>query len=368
MKRTLLLAVLLFAVHRPARADSGVLIPRDRQQPDPAVLSLEEMEVDVVIDNGDAKVFIRQIFANHTANIEEGTYVFALPSGSTVSDFAVWDGPVRIPAVILERRRAEEIYDQARMQAIDPGLLAAGERDSNPANSSVFTAKIVPIPAYGTKRLEIEYHQRLTVTDFEQGFLLSLQPSAYKALRAGHFKLRFELHSAQPIAEPQFSAKTLPLKLTKQDEHTIIGSFEGDGVDFTEDFAAKWKIDSAAADKLEVTTYRNPHPALPLPDEMAPERANAPEPGFFLAQTLIGAGNQNMAPQSPAPPRNVDRPVRQFAFDAVGEAGAKLCRDGKAAALSWPRRTISTCCSSIRMCRAFSRSRCRRRRPMFKAL
>ena len=47
-------------------ADAGVLIPRDKQQPDPAVLSLEEMEITVRIDNGDARVFVRQIFANHT--------------------------------------------------------------------------------------------------------------------------------------------------------------------------------------------------------------------------------------------------------------------------------------------------------------
>ena len=92
-----------------ALADSGVLIPRDKEQPDPAILSLEEMSVDIVIDNGDARVFIEQIFANHTSQIEEGSYVFALPSGSTVSDFATWDGPVRIPAVILERKRAAEI-------------------------------------------------------------------------------------------------------------------------------------------------------------------------------------------------------------------------------------------------------------------
>ncbi len=306
MKRALLLASMLLVAHCSAHADTGVLIPRDKQQADPAVLSLEEMEVDVVIDNGDARVFIRQIFANHTANIEEGTYVFALPSGSTVSDFAVWDGPMRIPALILERRRAEEIYDQARMQAIDPGMLAAGERDgSNPASSSIFSAKIVPIPAYGTKRLDIEYHQRLTVTDFQQGFVLPLQPSAYKAQRAGRFKLQFELHSSEPIAAPQFSAKTLPLQLTSQDEHTIVGSFEGAGVEFMEDFAATWRIDPAAADKLELTTYRNPRPALPLPDEMAPERNGAPESGFFLAQTLVGTANQNAAPQSPSPPPNI---------------------------------------------------------------
>jgi Ca-activated chloride channel family protein len=309
LKKLLILVILMIATQLPASADSGVLIPRDKQQPDPAILSLQEMEVDVVIDDGDARVFVRQIFANHSAHIEEGTYVFALPSGSTVSDFAAWDGPVRIPAVILERRRAEEIYDQARMQAIDPGLLAAGERSgSDPAESSVFSAKIVPIPAYGTKRLEIEYHQRLTVTDFKQGFLLPLQPSAYKQQQAGHFKLHFEMHSTQPITDAQFIAKALPLKMTQQNAHTIMGSYEGDHVSLAEDFAADWKVDPSSADKLAVTTYRNPRASQPGPDEIAPEHASEPEPGFFLAQVLIGQGAAGQpAPQATTPPapRNV---------------------------------------------------------------
>ena len=84
------------------------------------------MKVDVFIDNGDARIRITQIFANHTDKIEEGTYVFALPDRSTVSDFAVWDGPVRIPAVILERKRAGEIYEEAKSQAIDPWPAADG--------------------------------------------------------------------------------------------------------------------------------------------------------------------------------------------------------------------------------------------------
>ena len=74
-------------------ADAGILIPRDKQQPDPAILSLEEMEITVRIDNGDARVFVRQVFANHTSGIQEGNYIFALPSHATISDFATWDGP-----------------------------------------------------------------------------------------------------------------------------------------------------------------------------------------------------------------------------------------------------------------------------------
>ena len=276
----------------PAHGDAGVLIPKDKEAPDPAILSLAEMTVEIVIDNGDAHISIVQIFQNHTKNIEEGTYRFSLPSGATVSDFAVWDGPVRIPAVILERKRAEQIYDQARMQAIDPGLLEAGERDStDPKTSALFTAKIVPIPAYGTKRLELEYHQRLTATDFKQFFALPLKPDAAQKQSAAHFKLHFILRSAHPFDGLQTASRLYPLKLSTNDAHTAEGSFEAENLSLDEDFQATWRLAPAAADKLEVITYRNPN--APLPDagtalnEGPGKKPPAPEPGFFEAQLLL---------------------------------------------------------------------------------
>ena len=39
-------------------------------------------------------------------------------------------------------------------------------------------ASLVPIPAYGPKRLELEHHQRLSTTDFKQFFALPLKPDA----------------------------------------------------------------------------------------------------------------------------------------------------------------------------------------------
>src|SRR5260370_15459123 len=118
------------------------------------------MERTIRIDNGDARIFVRQIFANPTSHVEEGNYVFALPSRATVSDFAVWDGPVRIPAVVLERKRPEEIYNQLKQQTIDPGLLQMGERGAGEATrTAIFSARILPIAPYGTQHLEFEYHE-----------------------------------------------------------------------------------------------------------------------------------------------------------------------------------------------------------------
>src|SRR5215472_16563095 len=148
--------LIILATARLCFGDAGVLLPGDKKQPDAAWLSLDEMTIDIHVDNGHARVSFRQIFANHRGAVLEGTYIFALPGRAIVSDFAVWDDVTRIPGVILERRRAEEIYQQAKMQAIDPGMLQQGERGLDEAGrSAVFSARIVPIHAFGTKRLEM---------------------------------------------------------------------------------------------------------------------------------------------------------------------------------------------------------------------
>jgi Ca-activated chloride channel family protein len=260
------------------------------------------MRVDIAIDNGDAHVSIVQIFQNHTGEIEQGTYRFSLPSGSTVSDFAVWDGAVRIPAVILERRRAEQIYDQARMQAIDPGLLEAGERDNkDPRATSLFTAKIVPIPAYGTKRLEIEYHQRLTASDFKQFFALALRPDAGERQSIHAFRMHFVLHSTTPIEAFATPSKLFPLTLSANDAHTAEGTFTASNFSLDEDFNATWRLSRQSADKLEVITHRDPKAPLPSAAEpIASKLSTSPEPGFFAAQLLIGEPTYVAPTQTPA--------------------------------------------------------------------
>src|SRR5579864_3074582 len=290
MKRLLTLLLVLCTLASLTWGDAGVLIPRDKAQPDPAILSLEEMEITIRIDNGDARVYVRQIFANHTGRIEEGNYVFALPARAAVSDFAVWDGPTRIPAVILERKRAEELYNQLKQQSIDPGLLQMGERGAEEAKrSAVFSARIVPIPAYGTKRLEFEYHEAIPVENLKSYFALPLRPDAYQAQAARHLWIHFELRSGHAIGNFQSPAKTYPLTFDEKDAHVVRAHFEGQNVSLTEDFVTTYEMDRAASDTLQVLVHRNPISAQPPPTETAPVR-NTNETGFFAAEALLGTG------------------------------------------------------------------------------
>ncbi len=267
-----------------AFGDAGVLVPEGRQQPDPAVFSLDEMSINIVIDGGMARVNIRQIYGSHSYAITEGHYVFALPEGATVSDFAVWDGVTRIPGVILERKRAGEIYEQAKSQVIDPGLLQMGEREAGEAaRGNVFSAKIVPIPAFGTKRMEIEYYEPVRVENFQSQFAIPLRPDAYQGLVAGKLTVNFELHSEYPLRTFQVAGKSYPLKITGQTPRLVRATFDAGNVGLTEDLTFDYSLNPAAAGGLRVMANR---------DDTGP--------GFFEASALlparVGASGRRVQP------------------------------------------------------------------------
>jgi len=275
----------LFAIFaRLAFSDAGVLIPSTGQQPDASVLSLDEMSINIRLDNGHARVRVQQIFGSHKNQPLEGNYIFTLPGDSLVSDFAVWDDVTRIPGVILERKRAEEIYNDIRLQALDPGLLQMGERDADEARrTSLFSARVAPVPAYGSKRIEIEYQGRLPVEQLETFLSIPLKPDAYKPQTAGRLSISIDLSSAHALRNFEFVSKQYPMQISARSDRSLKASFEGRNVALTEDFALKYSL-VGTKDALEIEAYRD-----------------GSGPGFFEASALF-----SLPPNAAAmPPRTV---------------------------------------------------------------
>ena len=199
-------------------AQSGMLVPTSTGRQDPAVLSLREMNIDASIARGYARVNVRQIFENHTDQVQEGTYRFALAPSAAVGDFAVWDGLVRIPGVILEKRRARAIYEALTTQRIDPGLLQQGEEEdrepgtgpaaSSPSGSAPFSVKVAPIPAHATKRLELQFQQEVSVVGLRGEFRMVLAPVDGEPLVARTLRIRVGLNGLVHEA----TANGLPLQ------------------------------------------------------------------------------------------------------------------------------------------------------------
>ncbi|MGC2659679.1 MAG: VIT and VWA domain-containing protein [Bryobacteraceae bacterium] len=260
MKRSI--ALLLFAQLSACVlcADSGVIIPTDRQTPDPSVLALSEMAVDITIDSGHATVSMREVFHNKTDRVLEGAYTLVLPGDAAISDFAVWDGVVRIPGVILERKRAGELYDEIRNQAVDPGLLQSDEVSESNAggeakHSAAFTAKIAPIPSQGYKRIELQYRQSVPVEQLSSSFVLPLKPSTYAPETAERFSVTIHVRDPLTLTDFKIDSKTYPLKITRQDSHDIQASFTAENVRLSEDVSLEYRLRNDP--KPAVQAYRD---------------------------------------------------------------------------------------------------------------
>ncbi|MBI4467745.1 MAG: hypothetical protein HY650_00310 [Acidobacteria bacterium] len=203
--------------------------------------------------------------------------------------------------MILERRRAGEVYHRLRWQALDPGLLQMGEPDADEARkTTVFTARIVPIPAWGTKRLEIEYHEMIPVEELEAFFALPLRPDVYQTQTIGRLSIRFELRSQHAISGFEEVGGLYPLQIQERSPHLIRGGFEGRNMNLTEDFAVRYAFDGSRADTLEISTHRNiseDGSDTPGGDRTSDRGANSrtegeATSGFFQASALLAMPNQ----------------------------------------------------------------------------
>ena len=290
-------ALLALAVPQVS-AQAGLLVPTSAGRPDPSILSLRDMSIDVGLARGYARVNVRQVFENHTDRIQEGTYRFRLPPSAAVGDFAVWDGLVRIPGVILEKQRARAIYRELTTQRIDPGLLQQGEEDEgeHPSGGSLFSVHVAPIPTRGTKRLELQFQQEVPWSVGAGEFRLALRPPDGEPTVAGRLTVRVDAEDA----EAEAGAEGLTLGKVAR------------GLSFSE---AKVKLDRDIIVKLHprqgpvlrVSAFRNPEGILPDGLALAPwERLSDVPPekdGFFLLEALPRPSIATAPP--PRPPVSV---------------------------------------------------------------
>lgn len=117
-------------------------------------LHLQDQDIKVEISDQVAKTYITQTFVNDTDQNLAGTYLFPLPDDTTFSSFSLHIDGKPVEGKILEANEARTTYEQIVRQMVDPGLLEY-------ADYKTVRARIFPIPARGTKKVELEYTQLL---------------------------------------------------------------------------------------------------------------------------------------------------------------------------------------------------------------
>lgn len=171
-------------------------------------LHLQDEEVKVDIVDQVAKTYITQTFSNDTDSNLAGTYLFPLPEDTTFSSFSLHIDGKPVEGKILEANAARTEYEQIVRSMVDPGLLEF-------ADYKTVRARIFPIPAHGTKKVELEYTQVLKA---ENGML----------------KYRFPLKAegeAEPVDKIKMNVKLAgkqPLRTIWSPTHTVTSTRKGD--------------------------------------------------------------------------------------------------------------------------------------------
>ncbi len=118
-------------------------------------VALRSVDIDTVVMGGLAQTTVEMVFFNPNARPLEGNLDFPLRDGQSVTGFALdFEGKLR-PAVPVEKAKGRQVFEAIERKRVDPALLeqTAGNH---------FKLRIFPIPAHGSRRVQLRYVESLS--------------------------------------------------------------------------------------------------------------------------------------------------------------------------------------------------------------
>lgn len=245
----------LFIFVQPALAD-GIVIPDPPPIPDPP--SLEESwltiryhRVSVLIDDQIAVTQVEQEFYNQHDWEVEGTYIFPIPEGASISKFVLWVDGQAIEGEILPADEARMIYESIVRERRDPALLEY-------IGTGAVRARIYPIPPGGSRKIELEYSQ---VIEQESGLIKYVYPlntEKFSAQKLQDCSVRIEINSSQPLRSVYSPTHQDRIYIERDGDHRAVLGYEEYNVLPEHDFEL---IYSVAEEQISLNLLTYPDPA-----------------------------------------------------------------------------------------------------------
>ncbi|UCC49216.1 MAG: VWA domain-containing protein, partial [Gemmatimonadota bacterium] len=167
-----------------------------------------------------ATTSIDQVFENRTGREQEATYIFPLPHGAAVREFTLYDQGHPLHAELLNREKAREIYESIVRKRRDPALLEYIGRDT-------YRVRVFPIPAKGTKRIQMEYTELLRYDSGIVSYTYPLSTEKFSSAPIDEVKVQIRVESRAPIRTVY--CPTHDMKIDKPDEHVAFATLEEHG-------------------------------------------------------------------------------------------------------------------------------------------
>jgi Ca-activated chloride channel family protein len=258
MKKTLfvlcfiIIATLAFPF--PTRAD-GIIIPDPRPcdpMPCPEPIPLEQLairyhHVTVTIRDQVAVTHVDQVFYNPNDWQIEGTYIFPIPLDAVVTNFILWIDGTPVQGQVLDATQARQTYESIVATMRDPALLEYVGRGA-------VQARIFPIPAYGERRIELEYTQALPAEGDLVRYVYPLNTERFSVMPLESVSVSVDIQSSVPIRATYSPSHEISVS-QESDTHVRAG-YEASDVLPDTDFALYYSLGETQA--FHVLSYRDP--------------------------------------------------------------------------------------------------------------
>lgn len=294
--RTLVSVLILVAVPFISQA-AGTLTPvSSNEQP----LDIIDHQVDIVLNDGFARVEVNQTFSNPNSHPVEGLYAFPVPQEASLSELVITAGERELHGEVVARDQAEKIYEQEKASGNDAGL---GTREGYQR----FEFRIANIAPGASTRVRAVYYQPLEIDTGVGRFLYPLEEGGTDEQAAsfwtrnevvsGSFSARIHLRSSWPIDDLRLPGFDDAVKTKNADGTTTIEIRR-----------------SSTSLSNDLVVYYRLQDGLPGRVELLASRPNLSEPGTFMLTLTPGI---DLAPLSDG---------RDFVFvlDTSGSMAGKI--------------------------------------------
>ena len=268
--------ILLGVTSQPALAD-GIVIPDPPPLFGPVLLediwlTIRYHRVSVTIENQIAVTHVEQEFVNEYDWEVEGTYIFPLPLGASISKFVMWVDGVPIEGKILPADQARKIYEDIVRERRDPALLEYVGRDA-------VQARIYPIPAGGSRKIDLEYTQVLPADNGLVRYSYPLNTEKFSAQPLEECSVHITIESDQPLHTIYSPTHQDRVYIQREGDHRAIIGYEERFVLPDQDFDLVYTFS-----KEEIGLHLLTYPEYIWWDGLTyPEKTGLPsQEGYFL--------------------------------------------------------------------------------------
>jgi len=180
-------------------------------------LDLKRQQVEITIKDQFVTTAVTQVFKNPTSQRFEGTFLFPVPKGAQVKEFAMEVNGEIVNAELLDAKKARQIYEDIVRRALDPALFEYAGRE-------LFKVRIFPIEPHSEKEVRIRYTELLPKDGQVVRYAYPLNTSKYNAKEIENFSMKVTLEAGEGKTIKTIYSPSHEIEISRKDkQHAVLG-------------------------------------------------------------------------------------------------------------------------------------------------